>query len=293
MRPFDDIDRISRAQVLDRVTGPVSSLIQKLLSSQRLRDVLHGVWLGHPLHPALVQLPIGSFVSASVLDLIPGQERAADTLVGLGIASSLPAATAGWADWTEGHVEQQRVGFVHAMANYAGIGVFGISLWLRLTGRRGAGVAAGYAAMTLLTAGATLGGHLSYRLAMGANHAHGVPHVAPSDWTDLGPIEDVPPRTPTKRMMGDVPVVVVRTGESVDVLAATCTHAGGPLQDGELVDGDGSLCIRCPWHGSVVRIDDGTIVHGPATAPQPVFDAHVVDGHLHAKVQTVPGDPVA
>ena len=104
MRPFDDIDRIGRAQALDRVTTPVSSVVRKLLRPQRLRDVLHGVWLGHPLHPVLVQLPVGSFLSAGVLDLLPGQERAADSLVGVGIASSLPAAAAGWADWVDGHV---------------------------------------------------------------------------------------------------------------------------------------------------------------------------------------------
>jgi nitrite reductase/ring-hydroxylating ferredoxin subunit len=134
---------------------------------------------------------------------------------------------------------------------------------------------------------------MSFHQAMGANHAHAVPHVAPSDWTDLGPIEDVPPRQLTKRMMGDVPVVVLRTGESVDVLADTCTHAGAPLHDGTLLDGEGPLCIQCPWHGSVFRVGDGSVVHGPATVPQPGFDTRVVNGHLHAKVQTVPGDPVA
>lgn len=293
MRPFDDIDRIGRAQALDRVTTPVSSLVRKVLRSQRLRDVLHGVWLGHPVHPVLVQLPVGSFLSAGVLDLLPGQERAADSLVCVGIASSLPAAAAGWADWVDGHVEQQRVGIVHAAANIVGIGGYMLSLWLRLRGDRRAGVATGFASMTLLTAGATLGGHMSFHQAMGANHAHAVPHVAPSDWTDLGPIEDVPPRQPTKRMVGDVPVVVLRTGESVDVLADTCTHAGAPLHDGTLLDGEGPLCIQCPWHGSVFRVGDGSVVHGPATVPQPGFDAQVVNGHLQVKVQTVPGDPVA
>ena len=53
-------------------------------------------------------------------------------------------------------------------------------------------------------------------------------------------------------------------------LAARCTHRGGPLGDGELVDG----CIVCPWHGSRFG-PDGTVRSGPATRPQPAFDVQV------------------
>lgn len=289
MRPFDDIDRIARARFLDTPAAPVRSAVQWALSSQRLRDVLHGVWLGHPLHPALVQVPVGSFVSATVLDMLPGQERAADTLICLGVASSVPAMAAGWADWVEGQPEQQRVGLVHAAANYVGLVGYAVSLWLRATGRRPAGVATALGSMTLMGLGATLGGHLSFRHAMGANHAQGVPHISPSDWSDLGLVMDLPARSPVKRTVGDVSVVVVRTGEAVHVLYNHCSHADAPLSDGEVLDEGGELCLRCPWHQSVFRLADGTVVHGPATAPQPAFDTRVVEGHLHAKVRMTLG----
>ncbi|MBK7623834.1 MAG: Rieske (2Fe-2S) protein [Kineosporiaceae bacterium] len=49
------------------------------------------------------------------------------------------------------------------------------------------------------------------------------------------------------------------------VLAHTCSHLGGPLSQGEVVDD----CIVCPWHGSAFRLTDGSVRHGPATARSP------------------------
>jgi nitrite reductase/ring-hydroxylating ferredoxin subunit len=48
----------------------------------------------------------------------------------------------------------------------------------------------------------------------------------------------------------------------------------GPLSDGEIAGG----CVTCPWHGSVFRLADGGVVHGPATAPQPAFATRVREG---------------
>lgn len=294
MRPFDDIDRISHWPALDRVANPLRKVVQKGVRPRRLRDALHGVWLGHPLHPALVQLPIGSFVSSAVLDLLPGNERGADTLIGVGLAASVPAALAGATDWSETQQEQQRMGLVHAGANTASLLCYVGSLGLRARGRRGAGVFAGLAGLALATAGATIGGHLSFSQSIGANHAEAVPHIAPDDWTDLGPVTEIPMRQPTQRMTGEVPVVVVRTASndgpgSIFVLSGQCSHLAAPLADGELVEGrDGETCLQCPWHQSVFRLADGAVVHGPATSPQTVFDTRIVDGHLQAKVQKFP-----
>ncbi|MFD3679194.1 DUF2231 domain-containing protein [Streptomyces sp. NPDC058613] len=97
----------------------------------RGRDVLHGRWLGHPVHPLMVQLPMGSWVSAAVLECVPGRQRAARALVGVGIVAALPAEAAGWTDWAELRRPQMRVGLVHAAANAAGVALYALSFAAR------------------------------------------------------------------------------------------------------------------------------------------------------------------
>ena len=87
---------------------------------------------------------------------------------------------------------------------------------------------------------------------------------------------DAPEGKPVRRLLGEVPVVAVRTGGAVRVLADRCSHMSGPLSDGELTDG----CLTCPWHGSVFRVADGAVVRGPATAPQPAFEVCEADGMI-------------
>jgi nitrite reductase/ring-hydroxylating ferredoxin subunit len=85
---------------------------------------------------------------------------------------------------------------------------------------------------------------------------------------------------PIRQMIGEVPVVAVRSGGEVHVLADRCSHLSGPLSEGEL-SGD---CLTCPWHGSTFRIGDGTVARGPATAPQPAFESRVAGGALQVRL---------
>jgi nitrite reductase/ring-hydroxylating ferredoxin subunit len=64
-------------------------------------------------------------------------------------------------------------------------------------------------------------------------------------------------------------------------MANTCSHMGGPLDEGTFKDGD----VTCPWHGSVFRLADGSIARGPATAPQPTYDVRVSDGRIEVKAR--------
>jgi len=75
--------------------------------------------------------------------------------------------------------------------------------------------------------------------------------------------------------------VAVRSGGEVRVLADRCSHLSGPLSEGELAgrDLDGG-CLTCPWHGSMFRVEDGSVARGPATAPQPAFQVREVGGAL-------------
>ncbi|GAA0910020.1 hypothetical protein GCM10009549_19270 [Streptomyces thermoalcalitolerans] len=246
------------------------------------RDLLHGRWLGHPLHPLMVQVPIGTWLSAALLDLFPARSREAGLLVGVGLAAAAPAALAGTVDWAELHRRQQRTGLVHALANATAVGLYAASLACRLKGRTGAGRALGFLGLTATGAGGMLGGHLAYRQASGANHAEEVPHVVTEGWHRIGAVAEFPAGHPVRRSVDDVPVLVVReSGGAFHALADRCSHLAGPLSEGTVADG----CVRCPWHGSVFRLSDGWNVHGPATAPQPAFDTRIVDGHVEVRLR--------
>jgi nitrite reductase/ring-hydroxylating ferredoxin subunit/uncharacterized membrane protein len=266
------ISRLEQESRLDRVVS-AGQRAARLIRPGKLRDVLHGVWLGHPLHPMLVQVPVGAWLSASVLDFARGDERAARLLVATGLVAAVPTALAGAADWSEQHEQQMRVGIVHAAGNVVALGLYGASLAprdprlsraLRLTG------------LAAVSASGLLGGHISFRLAGGANHAEEVPHLVKPGWQYLMTAADLPEGKPVHQLLGEIPVVVIRTNGAVRVLADRCSHMSGPLSGGELADG----CLTCPWHGSVFRIADGSVARGPATAPQPAFEAREADGAI-------------
>ncbi len=273
---MDLMSYLERAKRLDRLTAPVQRAARRLPPG-RARDALHGVWLGHPLHPVLVQVPVGTWLSASLLDTWPGNEKASRRLVLAGLAASVPAALAGTADWSEQHEQQMRVGLVHAAANVAAVALYAASVAaparqaaaLRLAGLAAAG------------AGGYLGGHIAYRQSAGANQAEPVPHLVEPGWHDLMPLaelNELAGHKPARRVLGDVPVVVIRDGDDVHVLADRCSHLSGPLSDGDYHDG----CLTCPWHGSTFRVADGGVARGPATAPQPAFRTRTAGAMLQA-----------
>jgi nitrite reductase/ring-hydroxylating ferredoxin subunit len=264
------ISQLEQAEVLDKAVTP-GQWIARLIRPGRLRDALHGVWLGHPLHPALVQVPTGAWLSAGFLDLLPGSRTPARRLTALGLAAAVPAALAGAVDWSEQHEQQMRVGVVHALANTMAITCYGSSLACR--GDR-LGRFLRLAGLMSLSAGGVLGGHMSFRLAGGANHAEAVPHLIEPGWHRLMAEADLAEGTPVRRMLGEVPVIAIRQLGRIHVLADRCSHMSGSLAEGDLAGG----CLTCPWHGSVFRIDDGSVARGPATAPQPVFETRSADG---------------
>jgi nitrite reductase/ring-hydroxylating ferredoxin subunit/uncharacterized membrane protein len=275
--PFTAIPRLEELSVLDPYIEVVVNAVQTTVP-QAARDVLHGVPGGHPLHPVLVQVPVGAWTSAAVLDLLPGARRASGVLIATGLAAALPAAVAGLVDWSATHHQQRRVGVVHAAANLVAVGFYSASLLARLRGRRMRGRSLAYLGFGAVSVGGVLGGHLGYRQAAGANHAEEIPHIVPEGWHDVGSINDLVDGTPTQLQLGTVPLVAVRDGATVHVLSDRCAHLSGPLHEGELHTDDGGACIVCPWHDSVFRLRDGEVVHGPATAPQPSFDTRIDDG---------------
>src|SRR3954447_20482597 len=273
---------ISRLEQDSRLDGAVSAgqRVARLIRPGKVRDVLHGVWLGHPLHPMLIQAPVGAWMSASILDFTGGDEKAARRLVAVGLAAAVPAALAGTADWSEQHKQQMRVGVIHAAGNVAALGLYAASLAQR--GPR-AGRLLRLAGLAAVSVSGLLGGHISFPPAGGAHPGAGgptdaeeVPHLVKRGWQHLMHASDLPEGKPVRQLLGEIPLVAVRSGGAVRVLADRCSHLSGPLSAGELADG----CLTCPWHGSGFRIAGGSVARGPATAPQPSFETREVGGAI-------------
>jgi nitrite reductase/ring-hydroxylating ferredoxin subunit/uncharacterized membrane protein len=270
-------ERIERAPALDRPVRVLSATVVRALPPGSRTDALHGVPFGQPAHPALVRMPLGCWTSAVLLDFFRGTERAAGTLVAVGLASALPSAATGLADWSALHRHQQRVGLVHAISQAGATTLFGASLLARMAGRHGNGKLLSACGLAVATVGAYLGGHLALRLGAGASHAESIEHLTSLGWHDLCPLGELPDGRLSRRQLSYLSLMTLRQGETVHVLSDHCAHLGGPLHQGRVVTVRGATCVTCPWHGSTYRLSDGAVMHGPATARQPTFESRVSD----------------
>jgi nitrite reductase/ring-hydroxylating ferredoxin subunit len=259
------VDRLATAEALDKVGKPVAAWVGKQLRTGTAKDVLSGTWLGHPLHPMLTDIPIGSWTSAFVLDIVGGKRgrRAADLLVVIGIVSALPTAAAGLSDWSDTIGEERRIGTAHAMGNVAALTFYTLSWRARRRGKRLRGV---------------LLGHLVYRKGVGPDR-NAWKHAS-DEWVEVddepglvaaeeGLVAAGTDTGPRVVKVGDDDVLVVRQGAAYVAISNVCGHAGGPLNEGPF---DDKGCVTCPWHGSVFQLSDGHVVHGPATGNQPRYD---------------------
>jgi nitrite reductase/ring-hydroxylating ferredoxin subunit/uncharacterized membrane protein len=262
---------VGSMEVIDTVARPVQDAVKARLGDGPARDALTGRWLGHAVHPVLTDLPIGFWTSAFTLDLIGGKRsrKASQRLVGIGVLCALPTAASGAADWSDTTGPERRVGLVHAGLNTAALACFGASWLARRKGRHGRGVLYGIVGSAFATGGGFFGGHLVQRMGLAVDHT--VFEELPDEWTATDPVSAWVDDEPRRVRAGDADIVVVRHRGIWYGLDARCSHAGGPLAEGE-VDGG---CIECPWHGSRFRLDDGSVIRGPAFTGQPVADVRV------------------
>lgn len=274
------VQKVEAADAIDRWSAAVRPVVVRLVGSGRRRDLLTGRWLGHAFHPAAVLAPIGCWIGAAVTDVVGGRggPDVARRLVGAGVVAAGPALASGAADWADTRDAEQRVGAVHAVVNNLVLVTMAGSWALRRRGHHRAGVACSAVGLGGVLVAGLLGGHLAY--ARGVGVATTAFHAGPEEWTRLTRADGLPPGRPTAAALAGVGYVAVATeDETVHVLENRCTHRGGPLADGELVDG----CIECPWHGSRFALNDGRVMAGPASVPQPAYDTRVTDGEVEIR----------
>ena len=252
-------------------------------AGRRVRDFLHGTWLGHPLHPALTDIPIGAWTTALLLDAVGGNtrgvSRAADAAIGLGIVGAAGAAVTGLTDWHHTVGGDRRIGVGHALLNTAALGLYVTAFTLRRRGARDVGRGVAGLGFLVSMAAAYIGGSLVYKKRIGVDHA-----ARPESWSDFVTVlsdTELPEGTTRRVEARGVPVVLVRRGGQVYALGESCAHLGGPLSEGRL-EGD---AIRCPWHGSLFALEDGRILEGPSTYPQTCFDVRLRAGQIEVRAR--------
>jgi nitrite reductase/ring-hydroxylating ferredoxin subunit/uncharacterized membrane protein len=323
LEKFEQI--LDRQAWLESTSQAASQAIQNIYSSAgpvgiKVRDALHGVWLGHPVHTVITDVAVGAVTTAVLLDILDtrtrpkrsrkvmkkvsrflpgiGHEpadslaRAADASLALGVASGLASGLTGATDWQHTMDRPRRVGFVHALLNISSLIFYSFSLVQRRQGNRQAGKALALTGILFTTAAGYLGGHMSFGFKVGVNRApvQGLPE-------EFSPVMDeasLPEGKPVRAHYNDIPLVLVRRGSKIYALAETCAHMGGPLAEGELKEAGssgaepGAPVIVCPWHGSQFAMDSGEIRQGPSVYPQPCFETRVSQGKVELRVRPNP-----
>ena len=281
--PLDPLaQRLEEATALDPIGAKVGEVVRSSLGPGVPKDLLSGTWLGHALHPILTDVVIGSWTSATILDLIGGRQSqpAARRLIGVGIAAYPVTALAGahdWADTELGDPGARRVGLVHAATNSVALALYALSLRSRRRGNRGAGTVLGLAGAGVLGAGGWLGGHLSYAQGVGVDQT--VFDPGPTEWTAAMDGAALAPGATATAVVEETPVMLHRAPDGIVALHDRCSHRGCSLAGGTIVAG----YVECPCHGSRFDLRDGTVVRGPATTGQPAFEAREAGGRIEVR----------
>jgi nitrite reductase/ring-hydroxylating ferredoxin subunit/uncharacterized membrane protein len=277
------VDALEREELLDPPGEAIAGAVRDVVRPGELRDLLAGTWLGHALHPLLTDVVIGSWTSATILDVLGGDaaDDAAARLIAVGIAAyPLTAATGvtDWADAEPGNPRVRRVGLVHAASNSVALGLYGASLVARRKGSRGRGKLLALAGAAALSAGGYLGAHLTFVRGVGPNQT--AFDEGPTDWTPTIDADDLPAGETRSCVVGETPVLLFRHGDGVHALHNRCSHRGCMLSDGDV---EGEL-ITCACHGSQFDLRDGSVQRGPATVSQPLFEARESDGRIQVRL---------
>jgi nitrite reductase/ring-hydroxylating ferredoxin subunit/uncharacterized membrane protein len=272
---------------LDDIAEGVQPKVQEAVyaGGATARNVLDGVWLEAPLHPALTDVPVGAWTAALVfdgLDVATGKEpvrHAADASLLFGTLGAFGAAVTGLSDWRYLSGGSRRMGVAHGLLNTIGLVLSVVSLVFRATGRRNAGRLTFLAGYSISGMAAHIGGELSYHYGLRVNR---------NVFEEAGPDDFVPVLGESELAQDDLRRVEVEgvgvllsrsTAGEVCAIASTCNHFSGPLEAG-VRQGD---TVVCPLHNSRFDLCSGEVVNGPAVFPQSRYETRVRDGKIEVK----------
>ncbi len=284
------LDLIEKQEWLDNTADVVQPAVLKAFEAggeagRKLKNFLHGTWLGHPLHPLLTDIPIGAWTAAATLDAceLAGSEeykKGADAAIAIGIVGALGAAVTGLTDWTGTTKKKRKIGMMHGLLNLTATTLYTTSLIMRRNKQsRGAAIALSMAGYGLTAVAAYLGGHLVFGEQVGVDHT-ATSDEYPEEFIAVLSTDDLPENSMKRVNANEIPVLLARKNGKLYAIANTCSHLGGPLDEGELFDNN---TVKCPWHGSVFSLEDGRVINGPASEPQPQFDVRAKNSQIEVR----------
>jgi nitrite reductase/ring-hydroxylating ferredoxin subunit/uncharacterized membrane protein len=265
------------------IARAIHNTVLKNNGAREIADVLHGVWLGHPLHPALTDLVVGAWSLGSVLDGVglvnrsKSCDKSADFLISLGNVLALPTALAGLADFSTAPKRSMTTGATHALLNAGGLALNLISSLHRRAGKRQSGRCLSATASSLLLLSAWLGGKLVYHQKVGVDKTPQFKSI--DDWKPVLSEADLPEGVAKRVEVNENPILLHRSDSQIHAIGAVCGHEGGPLEKGPI---EGSQ-VTCPWHQSVFDLRDGCVIHGPSTYPEPSYQVRIQNSLIELK----------
>ena len=254
-------------------------------AGQKIKNFLHGTWLGHPLHPVIKDVPIGAWTMTAVLDVaeLTGSRKyknGADAAVAIGIVGALGAAVTGLTDWTGTTTKKRKIGLMHGMLNIGATALYATSYALRKNKKtRGTAIALSMAGYGVVSLAAYLGGHLVFGEQVGVDHT-ATSEEYPTDFVAVLAENELQDNTMKSVKAGEISVLLAKQNNKIYAIANTCSHLGGPLNEGELLEGGK---VKCPWHDSVFSLEDGCVINGPASEKQPQFEIRLRNGQIEVK----------
>jgi nitrite reductase/ring-hydroxylating ferredoxin subunit/uncharacterized membrane protein len=290
------LNAINEQEWLDEPTETAQSAIHGAFEAggaagQQIKNCLHGTWLGHQLHPAITDVPVGSWTVAAVLDVLAALgkkelNRGADVAIGVGLVGAAGSAITGMTDWSDTEGRARKVGAIHATLNIVATVLY-LTSWLMRRGgddsKRSTARCLSWTGYAISGASAWLGGALVFSEKIGVDHA---PRTNwPEEWTGVMAESELQEGQFAKAEINDQEVLLARRNGQVYALANTCSHLSGPLNEGEWCGDNDEPAVRCPWHGSCFKLRDGNVIDGPATHPQPAFETRISDGQIEVRIR--------
>ena len=278
------VDRLGWLRTLSDRMAAVLVPVRERHQDNLVLELTHGGrWIGHPIHPALSDLPIGLWTGVMVLDVMdraPAPRRgidAAGMLSAAGILAAGATALTGLSDWTVSDDQDRRIGLFHGLLNTVALGLQGASLGTRMAGHRSTARALGAASLTVTAAAGYLGGHLVFTKGVMVNRVAWA--IGPRRWTRALQEADLPDDSPTAVVAEGRQIMLYRHRGSLYAIDNICSHAGGLLSRGPVAD----LTVTCPLHGSRFALADGCVGRGPASQPQPVLPTRIRNGWIEVR----------
>lgn len=255
---------------------------------------------GHPVHPMLIPFPFAFLFGSLGFDLL-GRWTGRDewgltgrSLQTAGLAGAVAAAVPGLLDYlytVPPRSSGKRRATQHMISNLAAAALFAAARTQRRDDGQptAASLLLGAAGAGLMSFGGWLGGTLVYRNEIGVD----VRQAGAGKWREttarLEPGHAVLAAASSE--LGEDQMKLIRLDDGRRIVLARldtghvafddrCTHRGGSLAGGALVNG----IVQCPWHGSQFDARTGKVVQGPAEEDIRTYPVEEVDGEVRVRL---------